>query len=177
MESGSFSPGNLTTDMNPTRPLHNRFSIASLSSISTLPPQYSVSNILGEPAGTPSAVNTDSHAPPRYAPSSSSSIQVLTSGSTFLQNATEPPRYSLLNPPPSLDLTLTWSTSTATPLEPEDQGDTPEFQYSFPIRQKRPWATLHLHTRDAIPGNPRPLQSQPRCRGFGVAIPLRAHSN
>jgi len=144
--------------MNPTRSSHNRFSIASLSSIRTLPPQYSVTNILGEPAGTPSAVNTDSHAPPRHTPLSSNT---LTSGSASLQNATEPPRYSLLNPPPSLDLILTWSTSTATPLEPEVQGDTPEFRYSFPIRQKKPWATLHLYTRDAVPGNPRPLQSQP----------------
>ena len=37
-----------------------------------------------------------------------------------------------------------------------------EFRYSFPIRPKKPWATLHLRTRDAVPGNIKPLLTQTR---------------
>ena len=69
---------------------------------------------------------------------------------TPYQSATEePPRYSLENIPNS-----------------KFEGDKRKFRYSYPIRPKKPWATLRLYTRDAVPGNSKPLQSQPRLPRF-----------
>jgi hypothetical protein len=141
----------------------NRFSNASLltlSSIRTLPPQYSVVDTLEEPPTSPVSDGiTDNGASGslQYAPSSWSG-----SSSSFplSQSAVEPPRYSLLHPRQSLVLTRRVSTDAC--FEPEGDPQAHEFRYSYPIRQKNPWATLHLHTRDAIPGNPKPLQNQPR---------------
>ena len=68
-----------------------------------------------------------------------------------------------------------WSSQTSssgprfqsdTTIEPPSYGPSTsfegEFRYSFPIRPKNPWATLHLRTRNAEPGNTAPLHAQPR---------------
>ena len=47
-----------------------------------------------------------------------------------------------------------------------------EFRYSFPIRPTKPWATLHLRTRDAVPGNMTPLLTQPRVPRFWSCDPI-----
>jgi hypothetical protein len=67
------------------------------------------------------------------------------------ESSIEPPHYSLITPPTPLSTNWTPDSSV--------EGD---FRYSYPIRPKRPWATLYLHSRDAVPGNPKPLQSQPK---------------
>ena len=48
-----------------------------------------------------------------------------------------------------------------------------EFRYSFPIRPKNPWATLHLRTRDAVLGNMKPLHIQPRVPRIWSCDPIR----
>jgi hypothetical protein len=139
----------------------NRFSNASLSSVRTLPPQYSVVDTLEEPP-TLSPISdgiTDNGGSGSllYSPSSWSNS---TSSFPLSQSAIEPPRYSLLHPRQSLVLTRRFSTDAR--FESEGDPQAHEFRYSYPIRQKNPWATLHLHTRDGIPGNSTPLQNQPR---------------
>jgi hypothetical protein len=151
-----FRPPTLTDDStantNPTRsPLSfssNRLSVGSLASIRTFLPQYSVAGTLEEQDSTTWPVNTDSHGSPLYTPSS---FNTAPSHSTDPRSAPVPPRYSLVNSPHSLTTTATRS-----------GGDSQEFRYSYPIRSKNPWATLHLYTRDAVPGNLHPLRSQPR---------------
>ena len=48
-----------------------------------------------------------------------------------------------------------------------------EFRYSFPIRPKKPWATLHLRTRDVLQGNMTPLHTQPRVPRIWSCDPIR----
>ena len=73
-----------------------------------------------------------------------------TSGSDphFQHDTLEPPSYT-----------------SVTPIEGE-------VRYSFPIRTKKPWATLHLRTRDAVPGNIKPLLTQPRVPRFWSCDPI-----
>jgi len=158
------SSGDLTAidNTNPTRfPPRNRFSSASLSSIRTVLPQYSVVDALQRALRPTQILATPPDAPPSW--------NSTTSGSTLLPNMTEPPRYSLINPPG--ELVMNWMASTAT--LPEVVANTHEFQYSYPVRLKKAWATLHLHTRDAVlPRNPKPLQSQPRVPRFWSCDPI-----
>jgi hypothetical protein len=60
----------------------------------------------------------------------------------------EPPRYSLLQHRQFSDV--------------EGDPQVLEYRYSYPIRPKNPWATLHLHTRDAAPGDSKSLINRPR---------------
>jgi hypothetical protein len=165
--SAAFTPPALSDDStantNPTRsPLSfssNRLSVGSISSIRTVLPQYSAAGTLEGQASTASHVNADSHGSPLYAPSFFNNVP---SRSTYPRSAPMPPRYSSVNSPHSL-------TSAATRLG----GDPHEFRYSYPIRSKNPWATLHLHTRDTVPGNLHPLQSQPRVPRLWSCDPIR----
>lgn len=145
--SRTSSSGVLTTsESDTTRSSRNRLS--RWSSIRTLPPQYSAVDVLEERASTASTLDAASHGLPPYAPN------IRTSPSA---DAMGRPR----------EVVLTWSSSTtARPC------DISEFQYSYPIRPKKPWATLHLRTRDAIPGNPNPLQNHPRVPRFWSCEPI-----
>ena len=150
-----------------TRPrssfFRNRFSNASLlslSSIRSLLPQYSVSDTIGESsASSPNTetTTTGNRESLSSAPSSWNSNTAI---------AIEPPRYSMLNPH-HLSMLSSTGASTATRFEVEGGPQAHEFRYSYPIRPKNPWATLHLHTRDAIPGtHSKSLQNQPRVPRF-----------
>jgi len=77
-----------------------------------------------------------------------------------------PPRYSYLNPRRSI--LLTWAPSSEVPGIESSNG----FRYSFPIKANKTWATLHLDTRDAIPGNPAPSASQPKVPRFWGCEPI-----
>ena len=77
-----------------------------------------------------------------------------------------PPRYSYLNPRRSI--LLTWAPSSDVPGIESSNG----FRYSFPIKANKTWATLHLDTRDAIPGNPAPSASQPKVPRFWGCEPI-----
>jgi len=131
----------------PSSNFRNRFSNASLlslSSVRSLLPQYS--------GGPTTETTTDS------TPSSWNS-----------PSAIEPPQYSLLNPHhlPMLP------SSTATRFEIGGDSHAHEFRYSYPIRPKNPWATLHLHTRNTITGSHlKSLQSQPRLPRFWSCDPI-----
>lgn len=130
--------------------MHNRFSNASLSSITTLLPQYTHSiHDISEDAESPdTALTVDTaYGLPAYALSRSDS------GQSSSLSLAAPPRYSMVHLPQS----SSGSDSTGSTL-----GDPPhQFQYSYPIRSKKPWATLHLSTQNAIQGNPKPLKSRP----------------
>ena len=141
------SPNSTIATTNAARSFfRNRFSNASFSSINTLLPQYSVIDTLED---TASDVDTVS-------PRSPASWNSRYSGSTLHHNMINPPRYSLANLPHSF-----------TPFaRPEVGGDRHEFRYLYPIRPKKPWATLYLFTRNVIPGDPKPSQGQPRVPRF-----------
>ena len=166
LPSMASSNGDSTVNASPTRSpsafFRNRFSNASLltlSSVKTLPPQYSVVDTLEEAGvGGHSDDNTDNQPP-------SCTSEFRSSGCVI-----EPPRYSLLNPRRSL--ISTWRSSTATRFEVEGDPQAHEFRYSYPIRSKSPWATLHLHTRDTVPGNSKSLQNQPRVPRVWSCDPL-----
>ena len=81
-----------------------------------------------------------------------------------LTSAISPPRYSYLNPRHSI--LLTWSPSSE---DPQTESQSNGFRYSFPIKT---WATLHLDTCDAIPGNPSPSASQPKVPRFWGCEPI-----
>ena len=133
----------------------SRFSNASFSSIATLLPQYthSVLNISEDLEQLRGCYEL-----PAYAPSSSDG-----SSSSSLSPAV-PPRYSML--------TLPQSSSSYDSTSPT-LGDSPhQFRYAYPIRSKKPWATLHLNTRDAIQGNPKPLKSRPGMPRFWGCEPV-----
>ena len=61
----------------------------------------------------------------------------------------------VLNPRPRHSTILTWTPESASAYNHE-------FEYRYPIRPHKPWATLSLRTRDSVPGNPRPTQNQPK---------------
>ena len=135
----------------------NRFSNASLLSLSrirTLLPQYSVVDALEEPPASPlSEVNT------------------VTESLWDSPSAIEPPRYSLSQHRQSLMLTRRASTAPGFDVEAEPQ--THDFQYSYPIRAKNPWATLQLHARVEVPGtHSKSLQNQPRLPRFWSCDPI-----
>jgi len=145
----------------------NRFSNASrlsLSSVRSLLPQYSVVDAL-EPESasdlSEAATTTGNRESEASAPSSWDT-----------PSAIDPPRYSLLNPY-HLSMLSSRTVSTATRFDLEGVPQARGFQYSYPIRPKNPWATLHLHTRDAIPGtNSKSLQNQPRVPRFWSCDPI-----
>jgi len=78
-----------------------------------------------------------------------------------------PPRYSYLNPRHAIS--LTWTPSSE---DPGTESLSNGFRYSFPIKANKTWATLHLDTRDAIPGNPAPSASQPKMPRFWGCEPI-----
>ena len=139
MESDTHTPRNF---------FRNRFSNASLLSIRTLPPQYSVVDALKEPVGSPP--DTDCGSPTNLVSSWNTGPS---SGSTSDQRPIEPPQYS---------------------LRPSLGNVAGEFRYSYPIKSKKPWAMLHLDIeRDSVPGNPHPMQSKPRVPRFWGCDPIR----
>jgi len=135
----------------------NRFSNASLLSVRSLLPQYSVVDASEPPASPLSDTATESHG----SDSASSSWNT--------PSAIDPPRYSFLNP---RHLSMLSNTGTATRFDVEGVPQARGFQYSYPIRPKNPWATLRLHTRDAIPGTQKSLRNQPRVPRFWSCEPI-----
>jgi len=166
----------------------SRGSFLSLSSIKTSLPHYEASDSnesrrLGSPASMSNA------SPTLYSPVHSDGTWDMYSGSPTAESelwtsppvspvqfqvprneATSPPRYSVINPRNSI--ILPWIASSAIAAASHDPlaGPAPrtdawqasdEFRYSFTINSNRPWATLHLYTRDAVPGNIRPSANQP----------------
>ena len=84
-----------------------------------------------------------------------------------LPSTISPPRYSYVNPRHSI--LLSWTPSSEDPwTESLSKG----FRYSFPIKANKTWATLHLDTRDAIPGNHTPLARQPKVPRFWGCEPI-----
>jgi len=148
----------------------NRFSNASLlslSSVRSLLPQYSVIDTI-EPSATPTSETAAQATGDRESLFSARSSLTGTTPS-----AIEPPRYSMLNPH-HLSMLPSRGASTATRFA-EVEGESPahEFRYSYPIRPKNPWTTLHLHTRDAIPGiHSKSSQNQPRVPRFWSCNPV-----
>jgi hypothetical protein len=141
----------------------DRFRNASRSSFSTLPPQYT--DTLGESPSLSPEVTTENPDSPSYASSSRNS----SSGIEILSPSSLQPRRSML-------------IRRASIVDFEGDPQSPGFLYSYPIRPKNPWATLHLHTRDAAPGDSTPLQNQPRvprvwsCDPFTGALQLDLES-
>ena len=94
-----------------------------------------------------------------------SSIRTLLPQYSAVDNSGDPSTDASPRPP-------SWNTQTSNPRLQNDTLEPPsytsvtsvegEFHYSFPIRPKKPWATLHLRTRDAEPGNITPLHVQPK---------------
>ena len=135
----------------------NRFSNASLlslSSVKSLPPQYSVVDTLEvPPASHLSEVNT------------------VAESLWDSPSAIEPPLYSL--PQHRQSLMLTRRASTAPSFDVEGEPQAHDFQYSYPIRAKNPWATLQLHARVEVPGtHSKSLQNQPRLPRFWSCDPI-----
>ena len=125
----------------------NRFSNASflsLASVRTLLPQYTVVDTLEDPPASP--LSSEITIEDRESPSSWNNPE-----SALIR----PPRYTALQP-----LVLTQTASTTTPFEVEGDPQTHGFRYSYPIRPKNPWATLHLQTRVAAAGDSSSLQNQ-----------------
>jgi hypothetical protein len=144
-DSGSTIPNYAGSRSSFFRNRLSNASLLSLSSLRTLLPQY---DAVQDPSDT---VSDDTHAYPHPSPTFDAPV--------------EPPRYSLLNPLSSTrDI-------TATHLNIDD--DTQQFRYSYPIRSRKAWATLRLLTRDAVPGNPKPLQRQPRLPRFWSCDPIK----
>src|SRR6266511_1482200 len=77
------------------------------------------------------------------------------------------PRYSYINPRHSI--LLNWASSSE---DSRTESLSDGFKYSFPIKTNKTWATLHLYTRDAIPGNPAPSPNQPRVPRFWGCEPI-----
>ena len=159
ISSGTSNEHSTLNTRSPTSSFfRNHFSNASflsLSSIRTLLPQYTVVDTLEDPPASPlsSEVTTEDRESLSCAPSSWND-----------PSAIQPPRYSVLQPRQSLVLTRRASTATCFEVEGDPQAH--EFRYAYPIRPKKPWATLHLHTRVTVPGDPKSLQNQPRVPRF-----------
>ena len=139
----------------------------------------------GTPTGTRTTYST-AIGPSRFR-NRLSNISLLTLSSA----RTLPPQYSAIDnsfDDPSTDARPrppSWNTQTSS-SDPRFQNNTREppsyasltpaegeFRYSFPIRRKNPWATLHLRTRDAVPGNMKPLHTQPRVPRIWSCDPIR----
>jgi len=135
----------------------NRFSNASLlslSSVMSLLPQYSVDDTL--------ALEESSTSSPTETTTTGNRESLSSAPSSWTASAIEPPCYSLLNPH-HLSMLPSRRASTTTGFGVEGESHAHEFRYSYPIRPKNPWATLYLHTRDAIPGtHSKSLQNKPR---------------
>ena len=139
-----------TQPSNSLRSLFSRFgSSISIATVDTMLPQYSAvsngENVLQDPPAFDSVASpitdvgeTGSASSPPYEENldSSSSAQQVVSN----------PRHSMM---------LTWTPETSSSYDHE-------FEYRYPIRIHKPWATLCLRTRDSVPGNPRPTQNQPK---------------
>jgi len=140
----------------------NNVSLLSLSSIRSLLPRYSVIDT-ASPTSESAAQATGDRESLLPAPSSWNSNT---------QFAIDPPRYSLPRPSHSSMLSSRRG-STATRFEVDGESPAHEFRYSYPIRPKNPWATLHLHTRDPTPGvHSKSLQNQPRVPRFWSCDPI-----
>ena len=141
-----------------------RFSSASTSTVSTVNtalPQYSAIDSTESPEDetrlSSEIGSAGSDASPTFEPERNPG----------LPPTIAPPRYSYLNPRHSI--LLTWVPSTGVPgTDSLSNG----FRYSFPIKANKTWATLHLDTRDAIPGNPSPSASQPKVPRFWGCEPI-----
>ena len=157
-------------------------SIQTLASINTsILPQYSVESPDAGSDISPDfevsisplpAISTEDHlyftvinSPCTYSPISpvspfptaenSSPFQTSSSDTPTPSNNLLPPRYSYINPRHSTIIT------SHTP-DPRRRQPPHEFEYSFPIRANKPWATLKLFTRNSIPGNLHPSPRQPK---------------
>ncbi|KAF8165752.1 hypothetical protein B0H34DRAFT_794105 [Crassisporium funariophilum] len=143
------------------------FSVASIATFNSVLPEYSAVDAAGGPpefednstffstdAGTASPLTMSPPASP-------------TSRSPAFPNSYWNPasRYTYMNPVYSEFLT----SSTAASV---DVGKDSYFQDSFPIRQDKAWATLHLFSRKSIPGNPQPLQHRPKAPRFWSSDPV-----
>lgn len=143
-----------------------RFSTASiltLASQNTILPQYAATDDTRK-------VLED---PPVYLPSdadhNAESNQNFTSIPSPSSRPILPNQHSLINPRYSTLLSWINGPNSAAIADSEVQH---KFQYSYPIKNNKPWATLHLYTRDAIPGNPRPSKSQPKVPRFWSCDPI-----
>jgi len=165
--SAPATPISPTTTRSPSSFFRNRFSNASLlslSSVRSLLPQYSVVDASEPSADTLSEITTTGN----HESLSSASL------SSNTPSTIEPPRYS------SLDLhhlSILSSRRTCTATRFGVDNGVPKahhwFRYSYPIRPKNPWATLHLHTRNATPGtHSMALQNQPRVPRFWSCDPI-----
>ena len=135
-------------------------SALTVSTVNTVLSQYSAidgsANLEDEMRLSSEIGSSGSDASPTFEPHSS----------LALPSAISPPRYSYLNPRHSI--LLTW------PPSAEDSGtESPNgFRYSFPVKANKTWATLHLDTRNAIPGNPSPSPSQLKVPRFWGCEPI-----
>ena len=158
----------LTTNATTNRtrsPPRNRFSNVSLLTLSSIRtailPPYSVVDALQALLRPSTQIATS---PPDARPS----WNCTTSGPTSSPNVTEPPRYSLINPPS--EPIMTWGRSTAT--QPEVESDTHKFRYSYLIGPKNSWAILHLDTPARVPGKPKALRGKPRVPRYWSCDPI-----
>ena len=130
------------------RSLFSRFSGISIATVDTALPQYSpVSD--GEGMQDPPAFDSDFPSPITEVGETGGP-----SSPPYEENwASSTPL--VLNPRPRHSTILTWTPQLAS-------SHNHEFEYRYPIRPHKPWATLCLRTRDSVPGNPRPTQNQPK---------------
>jgi len=114
----------------------SRASVLSFASVNTVLPQYNAvdDSSLDDQSVRSSPIASLTEAPPRYSPRDSS---LVTNHSPVESSESVPCR--------SPDLELLHG-----------------FKYSYPIKSDKPWATLHLYTRHAEPGNSKPLKSRPK---------------
>lgn len=101
---------------------------------------------------------------PQYNAVDDSSLDDQSVRSSPIDSLTEaPPRYSHINPRNSVLLTNHIPVeSRSVPRRSPDLEILHGFKYSYPIKSDKPWAILHLYTRDAEPGNSKPLRSRPK---------------
>ena len=137
----SQTPATLATSSSRRSFLGRRFSLASvlsLASVNTILPQYNAvdDSSLGDQSVRSSPIDSLTEAPPQY---------------------------SHINPRNSVLLTNHIPVeSSSVPCRSPDLEILQGFKYSYPIKSDKPWAILHLYTRDAEPGNSRPLKSRPK---------------
>ncbi|CAA7259363.1 unnamed protein product [Cyclocybe aegerita] len=145
-----------------------RFSTSSLATVDTYHtslPQYSATvhpdQAWCPPSFPDSRVLVEDHldatSPPPFTPTPSA--RPFLAHPTAASTSTKPRRHSYINP----------RYSTIPPSLVENPGLRPngyEFDYIFPIRSHKPWATLHLFTRGSIPGNPHPSDRRPKTPSF-----------
>ena len=141
---------------------HLRASAFSLGTINTVLPDYNVID---------PNLNNSLQDPPVYNTSSSQLSPDIDSTtneqSTPSRSSTSKPRSPSQYSPTNLTLVEWRPNSPATPFSalPGNivaQSEPYEFHYWYPIKSNSAWATLHLYTRDAVPGNPKPSKVQPK---------------